>query len=83
MYEEDELRQLLTNGAVDVDIEKHVKCVAAQISFELNHNHYSESRILRVPADSPTKFKCFFDYTTDELKIILNNLVGRPLRVPA
>lgn len=43
IYEEGELKQLLTNGAVDVDVEQHVKCITAEVTFEFNHNHYSES----------------------------------------
>ena len=43
IYEEGKLKQFLTNGAVDVDVEKYVKCIIAEVTFEFNHNHYSES----------------------------------------
>ena len=35
-----------------------------------------------VPSSSPTKFKCFFDYTPEQLKITIKNLVSRPLQMP-
>ena len=82
VYQEHEVNEILHNGYVNVEVEKNVKRIIAEINFEFNHNHYQQMQRIDVPSTSLTKFKCFFDLTPEKINITINNLIGRPLQVP-